>query len=150
MHSRFNSPLLMWALIFLGGWICRLVLPHTAIWQPNMFNRGVGVVLLIVWIVVFLWALQTNRQAARDVTTITKLRTDGPYAHVRHPIYSADYLFGLSLVLLNPHWWMLAAVMWAWIIWTIWMRTEERGLIVQFGDEYRAYMQRVPRWWPRW
>lgn len=139
----------MWMFIFLGGWVAHLGLSHAQVWAPNLVDGLLGVLLMVFWLFIFFWALHTNHQAARDVTKVTQLHTDGPYAHIRHPIYAADYLFGLSLVLLNPRWWMLVAVTWAWIIWTIWMLLEERGLLVQFGDQYRDYMKRVPRWWPK-
>ncbi len=77
------------------------------------------------------------------------LVTDGPYRHVRHPLYSYGFLFYLLLALVTALWWLLLllAVAFGVLLW----RTgrEEANLIAQFGDEYRRYMARTGRFVPR-
>jgi protein-S-isoprenylcysteine O-methyltransferase Ste14 len=71
----------------------------------------------------------------------------GPYRWVRHPLY----LFMLLLI------WSCADLtsdrLLFNVLWTIWIligtRLEERDLVADFGDTYRAYQQRVPMLIPR-
>ncbi len=69
----------------------------------------------------------------------------GVYAIVRHPQYLAGILMGLSLPLISQHW--LVAVLGVIVIVILYINTfdEEVSNIAKFGDQYRQYMQRVPR-----
>jgi protein-S-isoprenylcysteine O-methyltransferase Ste14 len=75
------------------------------------------------------------------------LTTQGFYAYVRHPMYSA----GLLIIWLSPA--MSANMLVVALFWTLYMYVgsfhEERRLIHEFGDAYRAYQQQVPRLIPR-
>jgi protein-S-isoprenylcysteine O-methyltransferase Ste14 len=75
----------------------------------------------------------------------TVLVDRGIYAIVRHPQYLAWILIGLALPLISQHW--LVAVMGLVLIVTNYMTTfdEEKDTLAKLGDDYRAYMQRVPR-----
>ena len=79
-----------------------------------------------------------------------KLMTDGVYARMRHPQYAGLFLivFGEGVV----HWPTIVSVAAFPIIvlsYTLLARKEERQMLAKFGDEYRAYMQRTGRLWPR-
>jgi protein-S-isoprenylcysteine O-methyltransferase Ste14 len=69
----------------------------------------------------------------------------GVYAIVRHPQYLAGILIGLSLPLISQHW--LVAALGLIVIVVTYTNTfdEEASNIAKFGDQYRQYMQRVPR-----
>ncbi len=75
------------------------------------------------------------------------LITHGLYGVVRHPLY----LFSILLIWLSPV--MSANLLSLYILLTAYMYIgsyhEEHRLIRIFGDEYRAYQQRVPRILPR-
>ena len=78
------------------------------------------------------------------------LMTDGIYAHVRHPQYSGLFLivFGEGVV----HWPTIVSVLAFPIIvlaYTFLARKEESHMLALFGNEYRAYQQRVPMFIPR-
>ncbi len=83
-------------------------------------------------------------------TNVKELVTAGPFARVRNPLYIGNFLLALGLIVVSRVEWLLwvfpvlfflqyAAII-AW---------EERVLTNQFGDEYRTYRNRVPRWIPR-
>lgn len=81
----------------------------------------------------------------------SRLVTDGLYAIVRHPQYTglAIALFGEGVV----HWPTLFSVALFPVIVLVYVllaRSEERAMLKQFGDEYRAYRSRVPGFIPRW
>lgn len=68
---------------------------------------------------------------------------------VRHPIYLAEILLYLGLLVLN----MSLAALGIWIAAIIFLhyisRYEEKLLLERFGEEYEQYMIRVPMWIPR-
>jgi protein-S-isoprenylcysteine O-methyltransferase Ste14 len=68
---------------------------------------------------------------------------------VRHPVYLAEILLYLGLLVGN----MSLAALGVWIGAVIFLhrisRYEENLLLARFGEEYRQYMTRVPMWLPR-
>jgi len=77
------------------------------------------------------------------------LATDGIYAWVRHPQYSGLFLITIGLLIQWPTvvtllTWPILLVMYVRLA-----RREEADMERQFGDAYRAYANRVPRFFPR-
>lgn len=80
----------------------------------------------------------------------TRLVTSGPYGVVRNPI-----MHGVGAILVGITLWIGSAALWfgiacflAWILLFIPLY-EEPDMERRFGDEYREYCRRVPRWFPR-
>lgn len=74
-----------------------------------------------------------------------KLATSGPYAYVRHPIYTGMLGMLLATGLAISHWWAMLAALLVFIIGTvIRVRSEEKLLREAFGQEFDNYSQRVP------
>jgi protein-S-isoprenylcysteine O-methyltransferase Ste14 len=79
------------------------------------------------------------------------LVTEGPYASVRHPIYSAmlGLLVATTITFGRPI--TLAASIPIYVAGTYMrLRREERLLAAEFGDAWDAYAARVPALLPRW
>lgn len=77
------------------------------------------------------------------------LATDGMYSSVRHPQYTGIFLalFGEGII----HWPTIFSVALFPIIvisYLLLAKREERKMIEEFGDEYRAYQMRVPMFFP--
>lgn len=76
-----------------------------------------------------------------------ELITTGMYARTRNPLYLANLLIWAGMSLLAGPWWValgvtgLAAFQYHWIV-----LAEEHYLAGRYGDAYRAYCRRVPRW----
>ena len=107
---------------------------------------AVGVVLL-AWIMVF--GLSQYRNLPERVPidwSPALLMTGGPYAYSRHPMYIGELALWLGLAVLYGSPAALAgfAVMFA-VMRRLVVR-EEIGLEAAFGDPYRRYKARVPRW----
>jgi protein-S-isoprenylcysteine O-methyltransferase Ste14 len=68
----------------------------------------------------------------------------GPYALVRHPIYTGVILSAFSTGVAERRW--LAVLGAAVIAAGFWLRSrlEERFLATELGPAYEAYLQRVP------
>ena len=92
--------------------------------------------LVTNWIVLLNWA---QTRAGRPVTR-------GLYRFSRHPMYVSA-----SLLLLGVS---IASVSWIFLLFTIiiviggvvFIESEEQGCIEHYGDAYREYMKRTPRW----
>ena len=77
------------------------------------------------------------------------LASTGPYARVRHPIYTAMFGYGTSLALVTANWVFigLAVLVIAGLIARV--PREEQMMIEEFGEEYKAFMLRTGRFFPR-
>jgi len=77
-----------------------------------------------------------------------ELVTDGIYARVRHPQYLGLFLITLGMLIQWPT--LLTLIMWP-ILMVVYYRLamrEEKDCEQRFGEEYRAYRQRVPAFFP--
>ena len=105
---------------------------------------AVGMVLVMAPIIMF----PRRGGVAKGKTFVhtTKLVDSGIYSIVRHPQYLGGILaLFVTTLLFYPHWlFVVLGVPGILILYfsTIW---EEKKLIRQFGDDYVAYMKRVPR-----
>jgi protein-S-isoprenylcysteine O-methyltransferase Ste14 len=74
-----------------------------------------------------------------------KLATSGPYAYVRHPIYTGMLGMLLATGLAISHWRALLAALAIFLMGTlIRIRREEKLLREAFGQEFDDYSRRVP------
>lgn len=74
--------------------------------------------------------------------------TTGPYRYVRHPQYVAFIVILAGFVLQWPT--IVTALMFP-ILTVMYIRLakiEEKEALVMFGDEYAAYMEKTPAFWP--
>ena len=78
-----------------------------------------------------------------------QLATDGVYALVRNPIYSAFLFICTGALFICRNWYVLILPPLFWLYLTIFMKlTEEQWLAERFGNEYTAYCKRVNRFIP--
>lgn len=102
---------------------------------------------------VALWWTANFKAHIDDGIVGNRLVTTGVYAVVRNPIYSAFALACSGVILIYGNLWLLvlSPVFWAFL--TVLMRaTEERWLLVLYGEEYADYCRKVNRcipWFPR-
>ena len=111
-----------------------------------MIAMLVGYTLAIIGIGIFIQGWRQVYRARKN----GHLVTNGLYAFVRHPQYTGLFvaLFGEGVV----HWPTLFSVgLFPVIVFTFYRlaRREERQMLQQFGDAYRAYQRRVPMLIPR-
>jgi len=106
------------------------------------FVLAAGVALTYCGLVLAAWARVLLGRHWSGTVTIKKdhqLIRNGPYAVVRHPIYSGLILalFGTALVEGEAR--GLAAVAIAFVVFSHKLRLEEQFMIERFGDEYKDY-----------
>lgn len=76
--------------------------------------------------------------------------TWGAYSRVRHPFYASFLVCLLGTLLALPHALTALALLYALVALNLTAAREERRLAAsEFGEEYRKYMSRTGRFWPR-
>ncbi len=93
-----------------------------------------------IWARVF---LGRNWSAIVTIKQDHRMVTNGPYALVRHPIYSGFLLAILGTALVYGEIRGLAALGLAFPAWWLKSRLEEKFMEQQFGAEYTTYKRRV-------
>jgi protein-S-isoprenylcysteine O-methyltransferase Ste14 len=144
------AGLFLWACTF-GYLISPATFQWAAVPLPNWL-RGIGVVAGALCSPLMYWTLSSLGKNLTD-TVITRtdatLVTQGPYRWVRHPFYVTAALLMASATLLTANWLIgLGSVI---VLALLAIRTpkEERMLIERFGEQYRDYMARTGRFFPK-
>jgi protein-S-isoprenylcysteine O-methyltransferase Ste14 len=111
------------------GWL-GAVAAIAALWMFHLTHRALG----------------RNWSVSLDVRDRHTLVTHGVYARVRHPMYTAFWLWAVAQALLLPNWVAgLSGLVGFGILYGFRIRREEQLMLDTFGDEYRDYMARTAR-----
>ncbi len=159
--SRKVDGSVMMTAIKIGGlilWLTPLVYlinPNWMAWSkiglPNSIRwLGVGLgifcVLGIYWLFSSIGSGITPTSATRQQH---QLVTSGPYRWVRHPLYTVGSSMFIAFGMMADNWFIAALGVLAFIGMAIRTPKEEANLIEKFGDEYREYMKRTGRFFPK-
>ena len=114
--------------------------------------RWVGFCIGVISVAFWTWTqvtLDTQWSAQLQLTKGHHLITTGPYARIRHPLYTGMFGWCAALSLLTANW-IFVAVCVLFILGLLWrIPKEEQMMIEAFGDEYKKYMQRTGRLFPK-
>jgi len=112
----------------------------------------VGVACVFVTVAWLLWMFHTLGRNLTD-TVVTRRNATfvdyGPYRFVRNPMYTGILMAGLSFGLALGTWLVPAAAGLMFTLLALRTKTEEGYLIERFGNQYRDYMARVGRFFPK-
>jgi protein-S-isoprenylcysteine O-methyltransferase Ste14 len=113
-----------------------------------LWVRVLGLAVLAASTVFTLWArfsLGTSWSVAPKVQGDHQLRTHGPYAVTRHPIYTGvlGMLLGATLLSGIGQWIVLFPV--GLILFEVKIRMEEHLMLATFPDKYPRYRRQVPQ-----
>lgn len=90
--------------------------------------------------------LGRNWSDSLEVREKHSLVTDGLYRYVRHPMYSAFFMWALAQALLLPNWIAGPAGLIAFgTLFLMRVGREEQLMLDAFGEDYRRYMARTAR-----
>ena len=132
-----------------------LVLAYSLLWFLDtpagvQLLRYVGGAILVVGIVLiflprFVFRSKGKPEKGKDWTETTIVVDTGIYAVVRHPLYLGWLLMYVALILLSQHWLTAIIGIPGMVCVYLISRQEDQRLIEKFGDDYKHYMQKVPR-----
>ena len=115
--------------------------------QPALAWLGTAVFILALWLF-----HRTHKDLGRNWSVTLEIRdrhalvTDGIYRHIRHPMYSAFWLWAIAQALLLPNWVAgPAGLVGFGTLFFFRVGREERLMEETFGDEYRRYVARTRR-----
>ncbi|WP_042371872.1 methyltransferase family protein [Streptacidiphilus neutrinimicus] len=118
---------------------------HLRYWNPVLGITGAALAVastaLLVWARLVLGAMWASVPLVQEGH---ELRTNGPYARVRHPIYTGflGVVVGATLAEGFGVWLAATAVTVPWLLRRV--RVEDGLMAAEFGDQYRDYRRRVP------
>lgn len=123
---------------------------------PKFANYPFSTAQLVAGALVFAASLWLFRRTHKDLGknwSVTleikdshRLITGGVYRYVRHPMYSAFFLWALAQLILIPNWIAgPAGFVGFGILFAFRVGREEQMMEETFGEEYRAYMARTAR-----
>jgi len=146
----------------LGGWLFRhrtiipvplaiaVLLLRIGEAPPSKWLIASGIGLTLTGEAIRLWAVH-------HIGAISRTRSDrlgpligaGPFAVVRNPLYLGNIALWAGFATAARLLWLVAVIVVLLAVeYHAIVRWEEQVLEARYGDEYRAYAARVPRWWP--
>lgn len=84
-------------------------------------------------------------QENKNLMLTTVIVDSGTYGIVRHPQVLGCIMVMLAAMLISQHWAAVIIGVPLSAYFYIWAAKEEKSLLVKFGDDYKSYMQKVPR-----
>lgn len=134
------------------------------LWRPisthasDQFLFGltvIGVIFYSSGLWLYLWGLTTMRSqfgvsslVGAELYKGHKLVTNGPFALMRHPLYVGVILTAVGAFLLFRTWAMAIFTPMSFVVIGR-AKREEKLLEQEFGDEWKEYVLKVPKWFPR-
>lgn len=137
-----HYPILVWVPLVLAVFFAIQQVDLGLAWQLAGVVIALGGSLLAAWAT---WSLGREYGVKTDVLAVRRLRTAGPFALVRHPMYLGilDYHVGASLALESLA--LLLATALVIVPYTaVRIAAEERVLRLAFGAAWGDYARRVP------
>jgi len=144
---RYMIPILLGGFLLAKGHRLSDPLNHRVI--PHVEALAwTGVVLCIAGFAFCIWARFTLGRNWSGVVTLKRgheLISDGPYALVRHPIYTGLLTMFVATVIVLGH--VAGIIALPFVFMSLWikLRYEEKLMLKQFPNEYAAYQRRVKR-----
>lgn len=104
---------------------------------------------LSVWSIVYMKRVGKGNPfdaMGHEVAPRTKhLMTEGPYRFSRNPMLSGTYIYYMGVMIALWNWWALAVFIVVVALMTLQVRSEEKRLEADFGQEYLDYKNKVRR-----
>jgi len=122
--------------------------------EPTITTLIAGFAIALTGELIRFWGVSICGSETRTTGVVgaTNLITDGPFGHVRNPLYVGNILMyvgcGVMSNALVPYL-ALAAFVWFVFQYQLIVSREEEHLRRAFGEEYGIYCSNVPRFIPR-
>src|SRR5215510_7797164 len=144
---------LLLALVWIGFLIPLLWVASPVFSFAEYALRGAPLVAGIGCLALGLWLFYRSHADLGSFWSVTlevrenhRLVSQGVYRRIRHPMYSALFLYAVGQAFAVPNWIAGPSYLVAFgILFAFRVRAEERMMLDQFGDEYAAYSSRTKR-----
>jgi protein-S-isoprenylcysteine O-methyltransferase Ste14 len=147
-RGRLSTPIA----VLQVAYFCGYALSSYAFLDSRLSHIGARGILLALAIVLMICGLAAVALSMPFLgrrsfgSKVGSLRTTGIYHYSRNPQLVGSFLFILGYAMLWPSWLGAAwAAVWIWIA-RLMVKAEEAHLEATFGDEYRRYCWRTPRY----
>jgi protein-S-isoprenylcysteine O-methyltransferase Ste14 len=135
-------------MLAIGAWLVAMGLDRRLqVSDMPLALQALGLALYLLSTALILWVFRENSFAAPvvrlQVERAHHVVSTGPYAYVRHPMYSGVMLFFVGAPLLLGSWWGVAMAPVFFILLAVRTRIEERTLVHGLPG-YADYAARVP------
>ncbi len=107
---------------------------------------ALGMPLIVLGTFMIARGLHVVFHEVRDPPSVVKT---GLFARTRHPVYFGIQLIYIGMVVTTSSLLSLGAWFIIFLVYNQYTNHEEALLLEKFGDEYRDYMKKVPKWFPR-
>lgn len=130
------------------GFIALLVLPaldHRFGWSsvPPFVSIAADVLFVLGWVIIFFVFKENSFTASTiQIADDQKVISSGPYAIVRHPMYSGSWLYILTMPIALGSWWGLLVIL-VMTPFGIWRIFDEEKLLKESLPGYTEYTQKV-------
>jgi protein-S-isoprenylcysteine O-methyltransferase Ste14 len=107
-----------------------------------------GTICFVVGLILFLLGMAVNTVATVNFikTPMNQPVTRGAYRYSRHPIYVALVIIYLSVSIASTSWVFLLLTALLLVQVSLSVIEEERYCLEKYGEAYREYMDKTPRW----
>jgi protein-S-isoprenylcysteine O-methyltransferase Ste14 len=128
--------------------------------MPTVFDipegrMFIGILLALFGLALSIWSIIHMKVVGKgnpfdamghEVAPRTKhLMTEGPYRFSRNPMLSGTYLYYIGYVVAFWNWWALLVFVAVAALMSLQVRSEEKRLEADFGEEYLEYKKRTGR-----
>jgi protein-S-isoprenylcysteine O-methyltransferase Ste14 len=103
------------------------------------FNAGLAIYLLGLISYAMVWV-------GFATTPPDKLITKGIYRYSRNPMHLSQVVIYLGIGIATASWVFLLFAAMFMVVPILWVNAEERHCLNHYGDAYREYTKRTPRW----
>lgn len=153
-----SQEILILVLLLIGGFIVPVIYAATnwldfANYTLPAWASWLGVLILAAGLFVFWRAhadLGLNWSPSLEIREKHELITNGIYRVIRHPMYASQWLLAIAQPLLLHNWIAGFLNLLVFIpFYLLRVKAEEQMMLETFGDQYRAYMQKVGSVFPK-
>ena len=150
LYSLLATATLAWVLH------CHFSITEALLWRPPLIEKMIAAILVIVALAIMLICIKKYFLYLSGIDVfmeekkiIAVLQQDGMNAYGRHPLYAGTLLFVWAMFLGYPYCNNLVSCVCISLYTVIGMYFEEKKLLIEYGDAYCVYQQRVPALVPK-
>jgi len=126
------------------GWAFAMLMLRTVFWA--VFALMLMMAILRTWATAYLRAEVVHDKQLHS----TEVVADGPYRHVRNPLYLGNLMMGIGMATMASRTGAAIIMVGVPLILLRLIGREEAELTLKGGESYRNYCAAVPRLWPSW